>query len=106
MRHVPHVPADSRQFRSEYSFKVQYARAIRRLSPASYRYYYDSKSNIRSSCFKQLSRRTADTLGDMLMDSVGPAGLAFSRWLEHRQTVAVEKKAAIKAALMTLPTTD
>jgi hypothetical protein len=97
---------DGRQFRSDHAYKVQLARAIRRLSPASYRFYFDSKANIRSSCFKQLTKRTSETLGDMIMNSLGPAGLAFSVWVERRENKQAALKQARQEALGSLPEDD
>jgi hypothetical protein len=101
MRHF-----DGRQFQSDTAYTVQLSRCLRRLAPNNYRSFFNTKTGRTSTCLQEMRAQSATLLGAVLTEAFGAAGLAFSRWVEQRETVAVDRKKALQAALTTLPTTD
>jgi len=51
-----------------------------------------------------LHTQTAVLRGLWITDLFGAASLKFARWVEKQETVTVERKAALHAALDSLPT--
>jgi hypothetical protein len=97
---------DGRQFHSDTAYTVQFSRCLRRLAPNNYRSFFNSKTGRTSTCLQEMRAQSATLLGAVLTEAFGAAGLAFSRWVEQRETAAVDRKKALQAVLTTLPTTD
>jgi hypothetical protein len=91
---------------SDEAFTRQLVRCLRRLAPNSYRRTRCRRTGNISTHFDVLHNQTAVLLGQWMTDLFGAAGLMFARWVEKRETVKTEKKAALHAALDRLPTSD
>ena len=97
---------DGRRFQDDTAFRYQLCQCLRRLSPTSYRTYFNTAGKIRASHLKEMHRQAIELLGDWLVLVFGLAGLMFANWVERVENRHRAATAAFKEAMTSLPDPD